>query len=107
MPVRSAILGAMLAVTVVVTTITFGSSMNTLVSHPALYGWNWTYEIDGGGGLGDIPGQARQAARRRPAGAGWTGVYFSTLQIDGAERAGHGGDARTRPSPHRFCAATR
>ena len=57
-PVRSAILGAILAVTVVVATVTFGSSLNTLVSHPALYGWNWTYDMDGGGGLGDIPGQA-------------------------------------------------
>ena len=55
---RSAILGAILAVTVVVATVTFGSSLNTLVSHPALYGWNWTYDMDGGGGLGDIPGQA-------------------------------------------------
>ena len=66
-PVRSAILGAVLAVTVVVTTVTFGSSMNTLVSHPALYGWNWSYDIDGGGGLGDIPGARVAAApRRRP-----------------------------------------
>ena len=48
-----------LAVTVVVATVTFGSSLSTLVSHPALYGWNWTYDMDGGGGLGDIPGQAR------------------------------------------------
>jgi hypothetical protein len=57
-PVRSAILGAVLAVVVVISTITFGSSMSTLVSHPALYGWNWSADIDGGGGLGDIPGRA-------------------------------------------------
>ena len=66
---RSAILGAILAVTVVVATVTFGSSLDTLVSHPALYGWNWTYDMDGGGGLGDVPGQAAaKAARRRPVG---------------------------------------
>ena len=41
MPVRSAILGATLAMVVVVATIGFGASLNTLVSHPALYGWNW------------------------------------------------------------------
>jgi ABC-type antimicrobial peptide transport system permease subunit len=83
-PVRSAILGAVLAVVVVISTITFGSSMNTLVSHPALYGWNWSDEIDGGGGLGDIPGHsvARQLDAD-PSVGGWTGVYFSTLQIDG------------------------
>jgi ABC-type antimicrobial peptide transport system permease subunit len=82
-PVRSAILGAVLAVVVVISTITFGSSMNTLVSHPALYGWNWSADIDGGGGLGDIP--AHKVARllnADPLVRGWTGVYFSTLQID-------------------------
>jgi hypothetical protein len=84
-PVRSAILGAALAVTVVVATVTFGSSLNTLVSHPALYGWNWTYVIDGGGGLGDIRSSA--AARlldADPLVTGWSGVSYSTLQFDGA-----------------------
>ena len=81
---RSAILGAILAVTVVVATVTFGSSLNTLVSHPALYGWNWTYDIDGGGGLGDIPGQAAaKLLDADPLVRVWTGVYFSTLQLDG------------------------
>ena len=64
-PVRSAILGAILAVTVVVATVTFGSSLDTLVCHPALYGWNWTYDMDGGGGLGDIPGQAAASCSTR------------------------------------------
>jgi hypothetical protein len=73
-----------LAITVVVATATFGSSLNTLVTHPALYGWNWTYDIDGGGGLGDI--RASSAAKlldADPLVTGWSGVYFSTLQLDG------------------------
>ena len=41
-PMRSALLGSVLAVVVVVTSITFGASLNSLVSHPSLYGWNWT-----------------------------------------------------------------
>jgi len=83
-PVRSAILGAVLAVVVVVSTITFGSSMGTLVSHPALYGWNWTYDIDGGGGLGDVPGPpVEHELAADPYVAGWAGMYFSTLLIDG------------------------
>src|SRR5208282_4380333 len=45
-PVRSALLGTVLAVALVVTTLTFASSLNTLVSHPALYGWNWSYTLD-------------------------------------------------------------
>jgi hypothetical protein len=83
-PVRSAILGAILAVTVVVATVTFGSSLNTLVNHPALYGWNWTYDMDGGGGLGDVPGQAAaKLLDADPFVESWTGVSYSTLQIDG------------------------
>ena len=44
-PVRSAVLGAVLAVVVVVTSITFGASLSFLVSRPALYGWNWNYAL--------------------------------------------------------------
>ena len=83
-PVRSAILGAILAVTVVVATVTFGSSLNTLVSHPALYGWNWNYDMDGGGGLGDIPGQrAAKLLNADPLVQSWTGIYYSALTLDG------------------------
>jgi MacB-like periplasmic core domain/FtsX-like permease family len=99
-PVRSAILGAVLAVVVVIGTITFGSSMNTLVSHPALYGWNWTDEINGGGGLGDIP--AHDVARELdadPLVGGWTGVYFSTLQIDGMNVPVMGGSPNAAVGP--------
>jgi ABC-type antimicrobial peptide transport system permease subunit len=83
-PVRSAILGAIIAVTVVVATVTFGSSLNTLVSHPALYGWNWTYDMDGGGGLGDIPGSAAtKLLDADPLVSAWSGIYYSSLQFDG------------------------
>jgi predicted lysophospholipase L1 biosynthesis ABC-type transport system permease subunit len=110
-PVRSAILGAVLAVVVVISTITFGSSMNTLVSHPALYGWNWSDEINGGGGLGDIP--AHNVARQLnadPLVGGWTGVYFSTLQIDGLNVPVLGGSPNAAVGPpllsgHAFDAA--
>ncbi len=47
-PVRSAMLGAALAMIVTVATVTFGASLDTLVSHPALYGWNWTYALSSG-----------------------------------------------------------
>jgi hypothetical protein len=99
-PVRSAVLGAVLAVVVVVSTITFGSSMGTLVSHPALYGWNWTYDIDGGGGLGDVPGQAvEHELAADPYVAGWAGLYFSTLLIDGVNVPVMGGNAGATVGP--------
>jgi hypothetical protein len=99
-PVRSAILGAVLAVTVVISTITFGTSMSTLVSQPALYGWNWSAEIDGGGGLGDIPAQPTASRLNAdPFVATWTGVYFSTLQIDGLNVPVLGGSPRAGVHP--------
>ena len=48
MPVAPAILGTALASVVMMATITFGSSLTTLVSHPALYGWNWTFDLSSG-----------------------------------------------------------
>ena len=42
-PVRSALTGAALAVITVTATVTFASGLHTLVSRPALYGWNWNY----------------------------------------------------------------
>jgi hypothetical protein len=82
-PVRSAIVGAALAMIVVVATVTFGASLGNLVSHPALYGWNWTYALSRGNPT-YIP-QRRAAALldHDPSVAAWTGVYFGTLKIDG------------------------
>jgi hypothetical protein len=99
-PVRSAILGAVLAVVVVIGTITFGSSLNTLVSHPALYGWNWSADIDGGGGLGDIPGHnVARLLNADPLVGAWTGVYYSTLQIDGMNVPVMGGSPQASVGP--------
>jgi hypothetical protein len=99
-PVRSAILGGVLAVVVVVSTVTFGASLRTLVSHPALYGWNWTFAINGGGGLGDIPGHAAATLLNRDRlVAHWTGVYFSTLEIDGVEVPVMGGTPQAPINP--------
>jgi hypothetical protein len=83
-PVRSAIVGATAAILVLVGTVTFGSSLNSLVSHPALYGWNWNYELNTpeGGGYIDAH-QATQLLEHDPDVAAFTGVWFDSLQIDG------------------------
>ncbi len=84
-PVRSAILGAALAVTVVTTTLTFGASLSALVSHPALYGWNWNYVLlSGFAGDEDLPQhQTATLLDHDRYVSGWTGVYFAVLGIDG------------------------
>ncbi len=82
MPVRSALLGAVLAVVVVVTTLTFASGLSTLESHPALYGWNWNYAIDSAGGS-SVPPVAARLLAHDPDIAAWTGYSFAGVQIDG------------------------
>jgi hypothetical protein len=83
-PVRSAILGSALAVIVVVATVVFSASLDRLVSTPALYGWNWSYLLLGGGGSGDIPlHQANQLLNRDKQVAQWSGAYFALMPVNG------------------------
>ncbi len=83
-PVRSAIVGAVLAIAVIVATTTFGASLNSLVTHPNLYGWNWNYILSAGGGSGNIPRQpALTLLNRDPLVGAWAGAYFDDLSIDG------------------------
>ncbi len=83
-PVRSAIFGTILAMLVMVTTVTFGSSLNTLVTHPNLYGWNWDYLLTAGGDSGNIPSQqVTHLLDGDHSVAAWSGAYFDDLVIDG------------------------
>jgi FtsX-like permease family len=83
---RSAALGASLAVTVLVASLTFGASLDELVSHPALYGWNWTAAITAAGGVGVLPERQLTAALDGDRDvAGWSGVDFGQLQLDGVQ----------------------
>jgi hypothetical protein len=78
-PVRSVLFGAALTVAIVVATLTFGSGLTTLVSHPPLYGWNWNYALEGG----PVPPQARSLLGHDRLVAAWSGVSFANAQIDG------------------------
>jgi FtsX-like permease family/MacB-like periplasmic core domain len=83
-PVRSAIIGTVLAVVVVVASLTFGSSLRTLISHPALYGWNWNYIFESDAGYGDMPAAAGSRLLDQDHDViGWTGGYYTLLTIDG------------------------
>ena len=84
--------GAVLAAAVVTATLTFAASLSTLISRPALYGWNFGYalfSVDGyGAGAGRV---GRPAAAPRPAGRG---RHRRRLLRHGPDRrpdgAGHG-----------------
>jgi putative ABC transport system permease protein len=97
-PVRSAILGTMLATVVLLATVTFGASLTTLVSHPSLYGWNWTYALSSGV-ITVNHSQTTAVLDHDPEVAAWTGVWFGTAQIDGVTVPVLGADADAPVAP--------
>jgi hypothetical protein len=83
-PVRSALLGAALAVTVLAGTVTFGSSLDSLVSRPALYGWNWNYAIISAfSGAEDLPAPQISALLEKDHDVeAWSGANFVHATLD-------------------------
>ena len=83
-PVRSALLGSVLAVALIVTALTFGNSLQTLVSRPALYGWNWTYILQPvGAGNGNVPKVAISLLKHDRYVAAYSGASYNDAEIDG------------------------
>jgi ABC-type antimicrobial peptide transport system permease subunit len=90
-PVRSAVVGAVVAVAVVVASLTVGASMNTLGSHPRLYGWNWTVALAAAGGIGVLPNASLLRTLKADHDVtAWSGMYFAQMQIDGQQVAALG-----------------
>jgi hypothetical protein len=79
-PARSVIGAAMLSVVLVVATLTFASGLHTLVSRPALYGWNWDYALVT---QNDIPPQTIAALSRDPLVQAWSGYLDIGVEMDG------------------------
>ncbi len=79
-PVRSTLLGAALAVALVVATLTFGSGLQSLVSRPALYGWNFTYLLNASN---TTPPRALHLLDRDPDVTAWDGYDYNVADIDG------------------------
>jgi hypothetical protein len=67
-----------------VTSLTFGSSLRTLVAHPSLYGWNFDSALLASGGYGNLDEtQLHGALDRSPDVAAWSGYYFGSVELDG------------------------
>jgi ABC-type lipoprotein release transport system permease subunit len=83
-PVRSALLGSIAAVTAVVAAVTFDASLAGLASHPARYGWNADVIIQSAGGYAPFD-QAilHRQLDHQPAVAAWSEYAFTQLAIDG------------------------
>jgi hypothetical protein len=85
-PVRSMLVGSSLAVALVVTTLTFGNSLQTLVSNPQLYGWNWTYILNPvGPGGGNVPHVAFSMLKRDKDVAAFAGMSYNDMSMDGQQ----------------------
>jgi hypothetical protein len=79
-PARSVLIGATIAVTIVTATLTFSSGLHTLVSRPALYGWNWDYALSS---VNDVPPPALAALNHDRDVSVWSGYQPLSVQIDG------------------------
>jgi ABC-type lipoprotein release transport system permease subunit len=83
-PVRSALLGSVAAVTAVVAAVVFNASLAGLTSHPARYGWNWDMVIQAEAGYGSFnPGTMEKLLANEPAVTAWSEFSFAQLPIDG------------------------
>lgn len=82
---RWVLVGAVTALLVVSATLTFGHSLQNLVAQPSLYGWNWDYAVQSSDGYGPVPQPTVHAVLHRTRGVTESGVWFSTLQLDGVE----------------------
>lgn len=79
-PARSTLMGTILAVALLVSTLTFSSGLSTLVSHPPLYGWNWSYMLQPSD---DVPPHALNLLSHDPDVAAWSGYSgYASVQID-------------------------
>jgi hypothetical protein len=83
-PVRSALLGSVAAVTAVVAAVVFNASLAGLTSHPARYGWNWDLVIQAESGYGSFnPGAMDKLLADESAVTAWSEFSFAQLPIDG------------------------
>ena len=83
-PVRSALLGSVAAVTAVVAAVVFNASLAGLTGHPARYGWNWDLVIQAEAGYGSFsPGTMEKLLADEPDVTAWSEFSFAQLPVDG------------------------
>jgi hypothetical protein len=73
-PVRTALLGATVAVAAITASLTFAASLDRLVRSPALQGWNWDVVVGNPNGESDIGGTARPLLAANPLVGGFSSI---------------------------------
>ena len=85
-PARAALGGAVVAVVALVASLVFGTSLRSLVDRPQLYGWDWDLTVLDEVGYGEIDlEKAAGILDTDPSVAGWSGAYFQSVQLEGAD----------------------
>jgi hypothetical protein len=79
-PVRSALLGMVVALAAVMTVLVFGSSLAHVISTPVLAGWNWDVAV-GNPHSGDTRAQTVPKLRANPHVTGFTATALGDAQV--------------------------
>ena len=83
-PVRSTLLGSVIAVAAVVSAVVFGASLTGLITHPVRYGWNWDVIIQAQGGYGSFsPVIVNRVMHGQRTVTAWSEFAFTQLSVDG------------------------
>ncbi len=83
-PVRSVMLGVAIAMLALVAATTFGSSLNTLVDQPRLFGWSWDATLLDSAGYGNARVDvAHKVLDDDPNVDAWAGAFFGADALDG------------------------
>jgi hypothetical protein len=83
-PVRSAITGAAAAVVALVAVLTFGASLSNLITHPALAGFPWHADVEGGEETATLDKPLAAAVADRDIDAVTVARFVSDVQINGS-----------------------
>ena len=73
-PVRTALVGATVAVAAIAASLTFAASLDRLVRSPALQGWNWDVVVGNPNGEADISDWARPVLASNPLVGGFSSI---------------------------------
>jgi hypothetical protein len=83
-PVRSVMASATVAVTALIAAVTFGASLQHLVSHPRLFGWNWDVALVDGSGYGNTKPAATNAVFASDDNIeAWAGAFYGAEDVNG------------------------
>jgi hypothetical protein len=83
-PVRSAVLGTVLALAAVIAALVFGASLTHVIRDPLIVGWNWDVAV-GNPHSGDISAQTEPKLRADPGIGGFTATGLGGAVMDGRD----------------------